>query len=300
VKTINVYYNNHNDLKQVISNYKNLFTNSNAVLVQVFSGTCDTGFLTTLSKQITELVPHAYILGATTCGEIMNGMVSGRKTVLSFSVFQHSDIKTSYVFKNDMDDYAVGRAIATALSTDKTKVLILFATGLTVNSVQMLKGVHSIAPRLPVAGGNAADNFSHNRTFVFCNEGTTDCGVVGAALTGEQLTVSQHWQLGWQPIGKKMTITRADERRVYTIDNIPAFQVYQKYLGLGESVDIHDVIEFPLLMNRSGVQMTRIPHIRYDDDSIGFSADLVEGEEIGFSFGEAKPSWKWQSIHSKI
>lgn len=288
MKTINTYYKNYLDLQKFVETHSGtLFANNNrAILVQVFSGICDIDFLTAVRKQIVELIPHAHVLGATTSGEIMNGRVSGLKTVLSFSVFQHSNIKTGFVLKNDQSDYEVGRSIATALNMDKTKVLILFATGFTINSGQMLKGVQSVNADLPVAGGNAADNFAHQKGFVFCNETITDCGVVGVALAGEHLTVNRHWYLGWQPIGKEMTITKADDLRVYTIDNMPAFQVYQKYLGLNEDADIFNVIEFPLLAYRSGVQLARIPHARYEDGSIGFVADLVEGEQVRFSFAQ--------------
>ena len=286
VKTINTYYENYRELSQfVINNYDTIFLNNRTVLVQVFSGNCDRAFLCGLSKEIIELVPHAHILGATTSGEIMNGMVSGLKTVLSFSVFEHSDIKTSFVTKTEKTDYEMGRAVATALDIDNAKVLILFATGFTVDSSQILRGVQSVNAALPVAGGNSADNFVHQTGFVFCNEGITDCGVVGVALISERLTVNCHWHLGWQPIGKEMTVTKADGLRVYTIDHIPAFQVYRKYLGLDEAADISNVLEFPLLTYRSGVQLARVPHVRYDDDSIGFAADMFEGEKVRFSFG---------------
>jgi len=290
VKTFNTYYKNCRDLKQFVETNSDILSanNNGAILVQVFSGICDKDFLNDLSKQIIELVPRAQVLGATTSGEIMNGMISEQKTVLAFSVFQHSNIKTSFVVKNQKSDYEVGRSIATALNVDKAKVLILFATSLTINSGQMLKGVQSVNADLPVAGGNAADNFAHHSGFVFCNEAITDCGVVGVALSGECLTVNHHWHLGWQPISKEMTITKADDSRVYTIDNLPAIQIYNKYLGLSEGADIFNVIEFPLLTYRSGVQIARIPHARYADGSISFQADLVEGERVRFSFAQVE------------
>lgn len=291
MKTINTYYINYRDLKQFVeTNSDILFANNNsAILVQVFSGICDKDFLIKLSKQIIELVPDAQVIGSTTSGEIMNGMTSELKTVLSFSVFQQCEIKTGFVVKLHMSDYELGRSIATALNVDKAKVLIIFATGLTVNSSQILKGVQSVNADLPVAGGNAADNFAYETGFVFCNETITDCGVVGVVLAGERLTVNHQWHLGWQPIGKEMTITKADNLRVYTIDNLPAIQIYKNYLGLNDGADIfNEAREFPLLASRSGVQIARIPQASYDDGSIGFHGDLVEGEQVRFSFAQVE------------
>ncbi|MDD3364359.1 MAG: FIST N-terminal domain-containing protein, partial [Syntrophomonas sp.] len=216
MQTINTYYEDFISLEKFVSkNREVLLASSNrSVLVQVFSGICDNNYLVAISKQIRLLIPSAQVIGTTTNGEIMNGLVSGLKVALSFSVFHHSNIKLAFAEKEDRNDYELGRSIATKLNNNKAKVLILFATGLRVNASQLLKGVQSVNAGLPVAGGNAGDNRSNTQRFVSCNENATDCGVVGAILQGDHLTVSCHSHLGWQPIGKEMTITRAEGSRV--------------------------------------------------------------------------------------
>jgi len=163
LETINTYYEDYMSLqKYVMDNRDVLLASSNrAVLVQVFAGICEKEFLGAISKQIRELIPGAEVIGTTTNGEIMNGLVSGLKTVLSFSVFRHSDIKVAFAEMKDGNDYELGRSIATLLNSDKAKVLILFATGQTVNTSQLLKGVESVNPGLPVAGGSAGDNLTN-------------------------------------------------------------------------------------------------------------------------------------------
>ncbi len=290
MESINTYYKDYISLESFVTNNRDvlLATSNRAVLVQVFSGICDKNYLITISKQIRELIPGAQVIGTTTSGEIMNGLVSGLKTVLSFSVFHKSDIKLSFMEKENKDDYELGQSIATTLSTDKAKVLILFATGLRVNASQLLKGVQSVNAVLPVAGGNAGDNRSNTQRFVCCNENATDCGVVGVVLEGDHLTVSCHSHLGWQPIGKEMTITKAEGSRVYTIDHIPAFQVYRQYLGIDTTFDIINVVEFPLAICKHGLEIARSPYLRYDDDSLGFFGDLDEGDKVRFSFGHVE------------
>jgi len=184
-----------------------------------------------------------------------------------------------------MSDYRLGRAIATKLYSSKAKLLILFATGLTLNANQMLEGVRSVNAQLPVAGGNAGDNFSVKQGYVFCDGEVTDRGVVGVVLEGDHLIVNRHWHLGWQPIGKEMTITNSDGFRVYTIDHMPTYQVYRKYLGVDDASNIRNVAEFPLITNRYGIEIARCPFFCYDDDSISFIADIVEGEKIRFGYG---------------
>ena len=287
MQTINTYYEDYLSLKNyVIDNNDVLLAGSNrAVLVQVFAGICEKNYLVAISKQIKELIPGAQVIGTTTNGEIMNGLVSGLKTVLSFSVFRYSDIKVAFAEITDGNEYELGESIATLLNSYRAKVLILFATGPTLNASQLLKGVEFVNAGLPVAGGRAGDNFMNKQCFVFCNEDVTDSGVVGAVIESDDLTVTCQSHLGWQPIGKEMTVTRAEGSRVYTIDNMPAFQIYRRYLGLDENTDIYNVVEFPLFICQNGLESARSPYIRYDDDSLGFLGEVAKGERIRLSFG---------------
>ena|GEM_PF-308730 len=290
MQTINTYYEDFMSLKRYVINHSDLLwaTSNRAVLVQVFAGICDKNYLIAISKQIRELIPGAQVIGTTTNGEIMNGLVSGLKTVLSFSVFYHSDIKVACANMKDGNAYGLGRSIVTLLNRDKAKVLILFATGQTVNASQLLKGIQSVNAGLPVAGGSAGDNLTNTKCFVFGNEDITECGAVGVIIESDSLTVTCHNHLCWQPIGKEMTITRAEGSRVYTIDNMPAFQVYRRYLGIDENADIYNVVEFPLAICKHGIEISRSPFLRHDDDSLSFFSDMDEGDKVRFSFGHVE------------
>lgn len=286
MKTINTFYEDFNGLSEFIQKNRNiLFSNNNsALLVQVFSGQCDQLFLKKLIAEITELVPSAFILGTTTSGEIINGRVTGLKTVLSFSIFRQTIIDGGFFPKQNQNDFELGVEIASTLGRSKTKLLILFAVGETMNSNSVLEGVASVCPRLPVVGGYAGHNALD--CFVSFNEKITSDGVVGIEFEGEFLKASCYSHLGWQPIGKEMTITKVDGLRVYTIDNIPAYQVYQKYLGLNTFGDFSSAVEYPLLANRQGFLIAGTPHVHYQDDSIAFAAELFEGEKVRLSFGD--------------
>lgn len=290
METINTYYKNLTELKHFVAeNQETLLSpGKSSVLVQVFSGICEMDYLNTLSRQIRELIPGAQVIGTTTNGEIMNGKVSGLKTVLSFSVFRNSQIKVAFAEMTDVDAIELGRSIARRLVNDKGKVLILFATGSTLNAGQVLQGIQMVNPALPVAGGSAGDNISNRQCFVFCNENITECGVVGAIIVGDDLNVSRQSHLAWQPIGKEMTVTKAEGHRVYTIDNMPAHQIYRRYLGIDETDDIYKVIEFPLSMERHGIEICRSPFLRHEDDSLSFLGDMFEGERVRFSFGHVE------------
>ncbi len=290
MKTINTYYDNHIGLEKFIKSNRDILLNSHnrAVLVQVFSGICEQDFLLAIAKQIREQIPQAQVIGTTTSGEIMNGLVSGLKTVLSFSVFHHSTIESILMEKGVKNDFELGKSIASTLNNEKARVLILFATGLNLNASQLLNGIQSINADLPVAGGNAGDNRTNTRRFVCCNEKASDCGAAGVVINSDILTATCHSHLGWQPIGKEMTITKSEGSRVYTIDHLPACQIYHQYLGLSTKSNIFKVVEFPLIICRPDINIARAPFLRYDDDSIGFFGDFAEGEKVRLGFGHVK------------
>lgn len=286
VHTINTYFEDFPGLCRFIDeNRDSLYSESNsAILVQIFSGICEHNFLESLLMKIKELLPQAQIIGTTTSGEIMNGKVSALNTVLSFSIFKNSTIKTFLNKQSGKTSFELGQSIAEQIDDNLSKVLILFSTGQTVNGQQLLKGIESINPKIPVAGGIAGDNFINQKSFVLSNEGITDCGTASAILSGKNLSIDQHWHLCWIPIGKEMTITKADGVRVYTIDNIPAYQVYQNYLGFEEkSSSIINSI-FPLMSSRHGVEIVRVPSHVYDDDSIDFLEEMAIGKKVRFSY----------------
>jgi diguanylate cyclase (GGDEF)-like protein len=285
MKTINTYYEDFDGLSKFVQSNQNILDphGNSTVLIQVFSGQCDRDFIKKLLAELTELMPHAHILGTTTSGEIMDGKVSGLKTVLSFSVFNRTMMRTGIFPKGSLNDFDLGRKIASLLGGRKAKLLILFSTGGAVNSNSVLKGVESLCPGLPVAGGNAGYNASG--CFVACQEQITTCGVVGVVLEGENLKVNCYSSLGWQPIGQEMTITKVDGLRVCTIDNIPAYQIYRKYLGLDIS-NFSNAMEFPLLVKREGSLIARTPNYYHDDDSITFEEEFVVGEKVRLSFGD--------------
>jgi diguanylate cyclase (GGDEF)-like protein len=285
MKTINTYYEDYNGLAAFVRhNQKHLcFHDNSAVLIQVFSGQCDQDLLKKIIAELNELMPQALILGTTTSGEIMNGKVSGLKTVLSFSIFKRTTMRAGFFPKGHINDFELGLKIGSLLGSSMAKLLILFSTGGALNSSSVLKGVESLYPGLPVTGGIAGYNASG--CFVACQDQITNCGFVGVVLEGENLQVHGYSNLGWQPIGKEMTITKVDGLRVYTIDQIPAYQVYQKYLGLDIS-NFYNTVEYPLLVKRNGALIARTPNYYHGDDSITFAEELVAGEKARLSFGD--------------
>ncbi len=292
ITSYNYQYKDDHDLANFIT--QNNISGEN-LLVQVFTGICDREYIERLINKILHLLPKARILGATTAGEIIDDKVLNNSAVLSFTFFEHTRIKTSLIHNHD-NLFSIGGDIAGKLITDDTKALILFSCGieddLTMrNGSELLKGVESVIKHdIIVAGGQAGDNKRLKETFVFTEQEITEKGVAGVSFNSKILQVKSYSDLGWEPIGKQMTLTKVEGCRIYSLDNIPATRMYEKYLGseIAKSLDT-SATQFPFIVERNKFEIAKhATNIHEKEGSLDLISSFQEGEKVRFGFGHVE------------
>ncbi len=252
-----------------------------AVLVQVFCGSSDEAFIGHLLQMIAAGLPGAVVIGSTTSGEILEGKMYEGETLISVSVFESARISSSFAVG---DSYECGRTLARALMEEDTKSVIMFADGLTQNGQVLLEGFSSAAGSdVLVSGGMAGDNQQFQKTSVFHGTEILQNGAVAVALSSPTLHVFYDYSLGWTPLGKELTITRAEGNRIIEIDHKPVLEVYAKYLGdeiVARAPD--STIEFPLIFTQGGVNIARSMIAALEDGSVLFAGNIDEGKKVRF------------------
>ena len=283
MKTINKVYQSKNDLKHFIaSNNIKGFKN---ILLQIFIGVCDMKFIEELVSTIKTLVPHIKIIGTTTGGEICNDEVFENSTILAFSFFESTTIKT-YFATNGKDSNETAQKLISQFPKDTPKVVISFADGLHTNGEEFLKAFHSYNDRLIVSGGLAGDNAKFAKTFVFNEEKILDNGAVVALLFNDDLIVKTKASFGWENVGKTMTITKSYKNIVYEIDGIKAVDIYAKYLGDEAANYLPKLgIEFPLIAIRGNLKIPRAVLSKGEDGSLTCAGNLSVGDKVTFGYG---------------
>ncbi|MEA3456235.1 MAG: FIST N-terminal domain-containing protein, partial [Campylobacterota bacterium] len=297
MKSINSYYTTKEELGFFINKHK--IQNSSALLVQVFSAISSKAFIAALLSDITSFLPDAVIIGSTTDGEIMDGKVSSGKIVLSFTQFEHTTLKVSAV-EHIVDGYYSGQYLAKELIGDDTKLLIAFADGVHTNGEEFLNGIVSINDEVVVAGGHAGDNSSFVETLVFTKEHIFEKGAVGVTLNSKYLHVYTDHSFNWHPIGNELTVTKAEGNRVYTIDGRSAVDTYAHYLGEDIAKGLPGIgIEFPLIVNRDGLDIARATMGKENDGSLILAGSLHTGERVRIGFGDSKGIIKDSKVLAK-
>ena len=286
MKSINTYYTTKAKLKSFINKHK--IQSSSSLLIQVFSASTDKNFISTLLSDLSGLLRDAVIIGCTTDGEIMDGKVSSGRVVLNFTQFEHTTLKAAAI-EHKADGYYSGQYLAKELIGDETKLLITFVDGLHTNGEEFLKGIDSVNDKVIVTGGHAADNSNFVQTWVFSKDHIITHGAVGVTLNGRHLHVHTDYSFNWHPIGNELTITKAEGNRVYTIDGKSAVDTYAYYLGKDIAKGLPGIgIEFPLIVNRNGSNVSRASIAKEDDGSLIVGGNLYTGEKVRIGYGDSK------------
>jgi len=281
------YYTNKKSLEAYIVDHH--IKSASSLLIQIFSAKTDQVFISTLLCELTQLLPDAVIIGTTTDGEIMNGKVSTGKVVLSFTKFAHTRLKCAALRHVHNECFENGRLLAQQLIGEDTKLIIALADGLHTNGEELLSGIASIKPKIPVAGGMAGDNLKFEKTLVFTKDEIMQEGVVAVALESKQLRIHRDYSFCWQSIGNEMTVTKVEKNRLYTLNNIKVVDLYTHYLGIKpEEFEAGIGIEFPLIVTHDGLNSARAIRSREDDGSVMMAGNLSVGDKVRIGFGDAK------------
>ena len=284
MKTFNYKYSDNKDLLEFIKTLN--IEKSENILVQIFTGICDVEFIQTLTSSISKTLPQSKIIGCTTSGEIVDGAIYELSTIISFSIFDNTQIITHFQELTDDSYESANKLISKFDSTKRAKVAISFSDGLNTNGEVYINAFENYNKELIVAGGLAGDNVTFNGTVVFTEDKVLTKGCVVALLYNDNLIAHTAANFGWQNIGKKLRISKAKDNIVYEIDGIKAVDIYAKYLGTEIANELPKAgIEFPLIIKRDGLDIPRAVLGKNSDGSLAFAGNFHVGDNVTFGYG---------------
>jgi len=279
MKVHSCFYKDEVDLEYFISSHE--INSQEHILVQIFSGVIDSENAIYIAKLVKNFLPNAHILGTSTSGELINGLMYEEHIVISFSVFEHTSIRSKlYHFNSDFDITLIQKEI---IQKD-TVALIVFSDGLESDAEHFIKELHSINQNITIAGGRAGDNATFVETFIFNAEEKSENGCVIASLNGKELQVYNDYFLNWTPIGKEMLVTKVEGSTLYELDGTSIIELYRKYLGDDVVRDLpRSSMPFPLILQKGNICVARDP-IRVKGDAMVYAGSFEIGDIVRFSF----------------
>lgn len=283
MKTFNTVYSNYKDLYRFI---KENDISSKSILVQVFCGIVDRVLIKKMTSEISSILPQAKIIGATTRAEILGGKSSNGTCVISITAFDKTEVITYSIKQDDLSNFEMGQLLKRELSSNGTKVMILFANGRNFNGEDFLCGTNSILEDVIISGGQAGRNSKDRPSYIFTEHGIIKDGVVGAALNSDELYVNNDINFGWIPLGKEHLITDSYKNIIKTIDNIPVVKFYEKYMAGENLKDLRSIAnQFPLMIKKDDYFACRNILDIIDDKFVKMNYDIPVGEKVRFGYG---------------
>ena len=124
----------------------------------------------------------------------------------------------------------------------------------------------------------------------------TSEGMAVILYSGEDLHFTFDYVLGWQALGKEITVTGTLDKRIKMMDDVTPGEIYNKYLGTGLSIRETNV--FPLIVYEDGIEYIRMPKEIHNDGSMTMFVDIPEGTKARLSYGDKNTIL--DDIHTKV
>ncbi|SFQ19537.1 diguanylate cyclase (GGDEF) domain-containing protein [Lachnospiraceae bacterium XBB1006] len=261
-----------------------------SVLFHIFSILLEEDELGQVQEMIREAFPKAQIVGTSTNGDICDGHLAEYGMVLSVSFFEASEIEVQLFPCAQGEEHAVGEKICAAMLDAKNLCAVeLLMTLKSIHGQEILKVVEGCRSDIPVfGGGSAAFRIEDNDTWVLDEKQVARQAVAMVLYRSRSLSVDVHHAIGWRPLGKNLTVTRIEGKRLYELDGVPAGRMYSKYLDIQADENFFaNILEFPMMYRYNGHEVLRMPFsCRAEDESILLAADVQEGATVNFCYGD--------------
>ena len=232
-------------------------------------------------EAITSHWPNIELIGGTTDGEISSSIGCTEDSIV-LTLFGGEDIDVQAGIGLDVSkdiEAACKSSIEMALgkSAIEPQFCITIPESLTTSGQKIVESLtNQLGDRVPVLGALAGDQWNFSETKQFFGDRVISDSVPILLFSGA-LKHSYGIATGWKPIGEPGTVTSSNGSVVRTINDKPAIEFFEKYLGKG----LKPSGENPLvIINQDGNSeylRATIGNVDEESGSVTFLADVEEG-----------------------
>ena len=231
---------------------------------------------------------QSIIIGCSTAGEIYQDELHEESLSVAVIQFEKSKIKLeTKELGTSFESYETGIDIANNLFEKDLRGIFILSDGLNVNGSQLTKGINFILGNddVVVTGGLAGDGPRFENTWVLLNNKQVSKYVTAVGFYGDNFHMAHGSEGGWVKFGIKRHITKSKDNVLYEIDDKPALEVYNTYLGLQAKDLPASGLYYPLMVQENEYTQYKIRTILAIDEkeqSITFAGDVPVDSEVMF------------------
>lgn len=276
-------------LKKAVAEMKERMKKEDGNLfIMFFHAGNDPAIIASDLKHLSCAFPGVPISGMNNSGGIMGGHRVLGNSVLSFLLFKNTEMK---LFVYDMNSLSIKDAAEKALA-DFQKIRNLAGVEILISiEISRMVGFFDVLDRLSpsvAVFGGAADSYTPGSTaYIFAGEKVLTNAIVCLTFAGD-VTIDVHMNLGWQPLGRYMTVTAMEGDTILKeLDHRPAAEIYAKYLNIKNTSSFgRDVLSFPLILIRDDHMVARLPDGCRPDGALVMGGNVFEGEKCRLAYGD--------------
>lgn len=189
---------------------------------------------TSLFEEVKSLFPDGHLVFGSTCADITAKSVYEDSITITAIQFEKSNfiIKTSNVLNADCDSFKTGKDLIKQFPSEGLKYVFVVSEGSFINGSQLTKGMNNATTdNLLITGALCGDSERFEKTVASYNENPKQGEIVAIGFYGESLEITFSIYGGWTPFGPERIVTKSEGNVLYELDNLPALDIYKKYLG---------------------------------------------------------------------
>lgn len=182
------------------------------------------------------------LVGCSSAGEIIDGDVKNNEIVVLLMDMNKDYYHISCKENGEKSVLENAKAIGKdAVNHFENPAILVFSGGLKTDANQILIGLKAgLQKDIPIYGGLAGDDLELNDTFAFSSGWLKEDSLVALIINTDKVKVNGRIINGWEnlegleTIGGTYKITSCEDNILHTINDVPALDVFVKYIGFAE------------------------------------------------------------------
>ena len=241
-------------------------------------------------EEIRTIFKNGHIVFGSACGDISSESIDDETITITAIEFEKSSfvIKTSNVLSadatNKIDSFTIGKDLISQMPKEGLKHVFVLSEGSFINGSQLTRGMNAATDNnLLITGALCGDDARFEKTISSYNENPKPGEMVAIGLYGETLEVTFSINGGWTPFGPERVVTKSKGNVLYELDNLPALDLYKKYLGEKSKELPGAALLYPLnVKSEDGTNtiVRSILNIDEEENSMILAGDIVEDTKV--------------------
>lgn len=234
-------------------------------------------------------LPQVMIVGMTSHGAMSKETHSIRYTVATLLLFEKSDVMVGAYDCHEMSPENAGESYQQVLKAcPDCKGVLLMSADFSLDPSPFIDQINAYDETLVVFGGVAGTKrIGNENSLIYVGNQIYDRGILAVAFFGKDLMFTQHYNLGFKPLGKELTITKSDDvGMVYEINGKPAFDIYREHLGIGmNDYFFENASTFPFMFRQNGYLLARVAlDYKKENGALAFAVQIPEGTAVSLGY----------------